>query len=189
MLKRFFDDEIHWLKARRDYEKELARHESRERKTKPDFKPPVFLTFVRTPYVTAFEAPAANDAPPLTFTAVNAHLVYGTMREREQEFDALLDWLIMRLKKADRLVTPNFLLLGDLNLNFDQPHKDRARIDAKIRASNARAFGNPDTRRVYFPLLDKHPKLKKFLKDKRPCRPDVRPDRVFYGENGEATSE
>lgn len=53
---------------------------------------------MRTPYVVASEALAANNTPPLAFTAVNVHLVYGAMKEREQEFEALIQWLTFRLK-------------------------------------------------------------------------------------------
>tara|TARA_R110002110_G_scaffold415612_1_gene651471 strand:- start:24471 stop:25688 length:1218 start_codon:yes stop_codon:yes gene_type:complete len=153
-----------WDAAREVYEKRLAEHAAGTRKTKPTFVPPEFVSFVRTPYVVGFEAPAANDMAPLTFTAVNAHLVYGTPVQRRQEFDALLSWLIRRLESEDRLVAPNFVLLGDLNLDFDKPVADRKRIDAAIRKLNQIAFGDPDIRRVYFPFLDKHPRLAKVLK-------------------------
>ena len=77
----------------------MADHAQGHRKTKPRFVPPRFLTFVRSPHVVAFEAPAANREPSLRFSAVNVHLVYGKMKEREQEFDALLDWLIGRAQE------------------------------------------------------------------------------------------
>ena len=79
--------------------------------------PSRFLTFVRSPHVVAFEASAANNQPSLTFTAVNVHLVYGTMKERKQEFDALLDWLIGRLKSGGRkMVTPSSGMESDVDL-------------------------------------------------------------------------
>lgn len=164
VLSRLFDHEEDFLKARRDYEKKLREFRQKKRKTKPTFTPPTFLTFVRTPYVVAFEAPAANDAKPLAFTAVNAHLVYGTMREREQEFEALIQWLTRRLKARTRTVTPNFILMGDLNLNFDNPKRDGIRIDAQIRKLNEETFGDANARRIYFPFLDVHPIRKKILR-------------------------
>jgi hypothetical protein len=164
VLSRFFDNESVLIGARRAYEDKLRQFETGERKTRPTYVPPAFITFVRTPYVAAFEAPAANDEKPLLFTAVNAHLVYGTQAERMQEFEALLGWLINRLTAGERLVTPNFLLLGDLNLNFDQPRKDRAAIDERIRKYNMEAFGDAEVRRIYFPFLDAHPVSGKVLR-------------------------
>jgi endonuclease/exonuclease/phosphatase family metal-dependent hydrolase len=161
VLKRFFDNEKALLDARRKFERDIKRHEKGEIKTKPKYVPPVFVTFVRTPYVAAFEAPAALDAPPLRFTAVNAHLVYGSKPERRREFFALLSWLTNRLTAKKRLVAPNFLLLGDLNLDFDQPRKDRKAIDQEMRKLNKDVFGSKNERRIYFPFLDEHPLAKK----------------------------
>lgn len=157
VLDHFFDNEKELIEARRKFERELVRFKKKERKSKPVYAPPAFITFVRTPYVVTFEAPAANDAPPLRFTAVSAHLVFGTKAERRQEFDALVEWLILRLKAGKRLVAPSFILLGDLNLDFDQPRKDREKIDAVIRKYNKEAFGKANVRRVYFPFIDAHP--------------------------------
>lgn len=164
VLKRFFENEDAMIEARREFEQKVLEKEQGKRKTMPVYTPPEFITFVRTPYVVAFEAPAALDQPALTFTAVNAHLVFGTMGEREREFEALLDWVIHRLKAEQRLVTPSFILMGDLNLNFDKPRTDRKRIDARIRLTNQEAFGDPNVRRVYFPFLDEHPKLREQLR-------------------------
>lgn len=154
-----------WDEHQETHRRKLAEYEQGVRRTKPRFVPPRFLTFVRSPHVVAFEAPAANDEPPLSFTAVNAHLVYGSMKEREQEFDALLDWLIGRLRSGGKkMVTPNFILLGDLNLDFDKPRTDRKRIDDRIRALNGVHFRDTGERRVYFPFLDKHPRQRRFLR-------------------------
>ncbi|MEE8371713.1 MAG: endonuclease/exonuclease/phosphatase family protein, partial [Sphingomonadales bacterium] len=161
VFNRLFDDEKIWAEAREAFAKKMARFKAGDLKTKPSFTPPEFLTFVRTPYVTAFEAPAANDQPSLTFTSVAAHLVYGKPVERKQEFEALFDWLANRLTAKDRLVTPNFILMGDLNLNFDDPKADRKPIDKLIKAGNADIFGDPDAQRIYFPFIDKHPDFKK----------------------------
>lgn len=161
VFKRFFDNEKALLDARRKFERDTKRHETGTLKTKPSYVPPVFVTFVRTPYVAAFEVPAALDAPSLRFTAVNAHLVYGSKPERRREFFALLSWLTNRLTARKRLVAPNFLLLGDLNLDFDRPGKDRKAIDGEIRKLNQEVFGNKDARRIYFPFLDPHPVTKK----------------------------
>jgi len=164
VLKRIFDHETELRDSMESHKEKMKSFDEGKLKTKPTYQPPFFLTFVRTPYVAAFEAQAANDGPPLRFTAVNAHLVFGSMAEREMEFQALLDWIIARLKAGDRLVAPNFILLGDLNLSFKKPKTDRKKIDAQIRSSNLRAFGDADDRRVYFPFIDEHPILKKQLR-------------------------
>ena len=164
VLFRLLDKYSEWHKAIATYTQSLDSFYSGKRKSKPKLVHPNFLTFVRTPYVVAFEAPAANGAKPLTFTAVNAHLIYGTMKEREQEFDALIEWLANRLKSQDRTVTPNFILMGDLNLNFDHPRRDRQRIDEKLRTLNKEIFGKPNVRRIYFPFLDRHPRQRKILR-------------------------
>ena len=116
-----------------------------------------FLTFIRTPHIAAFEAPAAHGQKPLRFIAVNTHLIYGKMAERRREFQELLEWLIFRLAEEDRMVAPNFILLGDLNLDFDNPEKDRKAIENHLTTLNAVAFGRSNIRRVYFPFIDPHP--------------------------------
>ena len=54
-------------------------------------------------------------------------------------------------------MTPNFILLGDLNLDLNMPDTDRQRVNGKIRQYNAAYFGDPGDNRVYFPFIDKHP--------------------------------
>jgi len=60
-------------------------------------------------------------------------LIYGNQKERDAEFEALLDWLANRLKDQSRMMVDNFVLLGDLNLNFDRPVKDRKRIETRLK--------------------------------------------------------
>lgn len=165
ILNELLEHPDEWTTNLEQHRRKVADHARGYRKTKPRFVPPRFLTFVRSPHVIAFEAPAANRQPSLRFSAVNVHLVYGKMKEREQEFDALLDWLIGRLKSGGRrTVTPNFVLLGDLNLDFDRPRVDRERIDNRIRGLNGKHFGDGGERRVYFPFLDRHPGHDRFLR-------------------------
>jgi endonuclease/exonuclease/phosphatase family metal-dependent hydrolase len=172
VLAHFFDNEEAILTAHSVYKHQFQEFQAGRRKTRPTFAPPVFISFVRTPFVAAFEAPAANDHPPLRFTAVNAHLVYGTMQERRQEFEALVSWLSHRMTDSQRLA-PNFMLLGDLNLDFDQPRKDRVRIETRMREINKEAFAHPNTRRVYFPFIDPDPHTGRFL------RSNARNDETF----------
>lgn len=131
---------------------------------KPKLKLPAFLTFTRTPFVAAFEAPAAGGGDPLRFIAVNTHLIYGRMQDRKEEFKALMDWMTNRLKKEKRMVAPNFILLGDLNLDLDKPVKDRAEINSYIRGLNEDVFGDAKAKRVYFPFIDKHPVTGKLIR-------------------------
>ena len=114
------------------FEREMKRFEKKERKSKPSFSMPAFVTFTRTPHVTAFEAPAAGNAKPLSFIAVNAHLIYGKMKERKEEFRALVSWMTNRLKNEKNMVAPNFILLGDLNLDLDDSEADREEIESFI---------------------------------------------------------
>ena len=164
VLENIFGNEKELLDSRRDFEAKMTKFHDGKRKTKPKFVPPVFITFVRTPFVVAFEAPAANDAPPLQFSAVNAHLVYGTPAQRKAEFNALVRWLIARLQADDRLLTPNFLLLGDLNLDMDLPEADRTSIGKRIREYNQTYFGDSGDNRVYFPFIDPHPVTGEFIR-------------------------
>jgi endonuclease/exonuclease/phosphatase family metal-dependent hydrolase len=157
VLNNFISHADDFTTAWEDFQTEVKKFEKKKRKKKPALKLPAFLTFTRTPFVTAFEAPAAGNATPLQFTAVNAHLVYGTKQDRKEEFKALVSWMANRLKSEKRMVAPNFILLGDLNLDFDNPKKDRAEINDYIRTLNESVFGNPETRRIYFPFIDKHP--------------------------------
>ncbi|UCC52913.1 MAG: hypothetical protein JSV68_02910, partial [Anaerolineaceae bacterium] len=115
---------------------------------------PVFLTFIRTPQIVSFrvEDPAGN-APPYEFMAVNAHLVYGTDPEaRDQEFEALANWLKERARLKRKSYYPNFILLGDLNLETDS-HRKVFEKSKSIKNWN-QELG--DDAEVNFPFLDPH---------------------------------
>ena len=73
------------------------------------------------------------------------------------EIEALIRWMTMRLKREKRMIAPNFVLLGDLNLDFDKPIKDRDEIEAYIKGLNKEVFGSDEASRIYFPFIDKHP--------------------------------
>ena len=54
--------------------------------------------------------------------AINAHLYWGKyISDRRQEFNALMEWIIARVGVNHKAYYPNFILLGDLNLDFDNP--------------------------------------------------------------------
>ena len=86
--------------------------------------------------------------------AVNAHLLFGKyITDGRQEFNALADWIMSRMTANSRAYYPNFILFGDLNLDYDDPARDRARIEGRIKSLNGELEGAG----VNFPLLDVHP--------------------------------
>ena len=164
VLANFMKHSDEFSTAYKKFETELKAFEQKKRKKKPKLKLPAFLTFTRTPFVAAFEAPAAAGGDPLRFIAVNAHLIYGTMRDRKEEFKALISWMTNRLLRQEKMVAPNFVLMGDLNLDLDKPVKDRAEINSYIRGLNDKVFGDKKAERVYFPFIDKHPETDKLIR-------------------------
>ena len=117
-----------------------------------------FLNFVRSPYVVSFEL-GINSQTPYKIMAVGAHLVFGTPKQRAEEFGALMDWISSRLAKPGRAYYQNFLLMGDLNLDIDT-EKDRTSIDKKVKEfarkiSSSRRKTPVD---IYFPFITPHPK-------------------------------
>ncbi len=157
VIAHLFDNYDLIAKSREEFESKMKKFEAGTRKTKPTYVSPAFITFIRSPHVVAFEFPAANDQKPITVGAVNAHLIYGTQKERDAEFEALISWLTNRLKDQKRMTVDNFLLLGDLNLNFDKPVKDRKRIESRLKQLNKEVFGDAERRRIYFPFIDGQP--------------------------------
>ena len=122
---------------------------------KPRLKMPVFLTFIRQPFCVSFEIPGHPGTTPYQFMTINAHLNFGnTLLDRKLEFDALMDWIRGRAAMDHRAYYRNFLLMGDLNLNFDNPEKDRPELEAQLKMFNAHSG---DAVNVNFPFLDTHP--------------------------------
>jgi hypothetical protein len=151
---------VPYAAALREYHRKYADYEAGTRSTRPKkprfkVKMPVFLSFVRAPFCVSFEIGGHPGTVPYEFMAVNAHLYFGDyMSDRRQEFDALMDWLIARVAEYDKAYYPDFLLLGDLNLDFDSPETDRRRVETHIKRFD-REFG--DAAHVNFPFLDRHP--------------------------------
>ncbi|WP_203292181.1 hypothetical protein [Maricaulis parjimensis] len=127
----------------------------------PAFKLPHFLTFIRAPYCCSFRVKPLGAAEPYEFLAVNAHLLYGDASaqkaERRAEFFALLDWIYTRVKKRDRTYHLNFILMGDLNLDFDDPVEDRREIEDFIKTIDQEFLKSKISARVNFPFFDAHP--------------------------------
>ena len=138
-----------------DYKKKMDSFNMELRKSKPNLKIPVFLSFIRQPYCVAFRLGKESAANPYEVMAVNAHLLFGNyMSDRELEFKALMEWIIERVKQDNKTYYDNFLLLGDLNLNFDNPARDIAKISDYMKTFDADSGDEFD---VNFPFLDVHP--------------------------------
>ncbi|WP_199321863.1 endonuclease/exonuclease/phosphatase [Leptolyngbya sp. FACHB-321] len=122
-------------------------------------KLPVFLTFIRQPFCASFRVVGHPGTKPYEFMAVNAHLYFGEgVDDRRHEFDALMEWILGRVQEQDKAYYPNFVLMGDLNLDFDDPEQDRVRIAKHIKTLND-AVGNAID--INFPFLDPYPGSKK----------------------------
>ncbi|MBC56094.1 MAG: hypothetical protein CL814_04070 [Confluentimicrobium sp.] len=110
-----------------------------------------FVQFIRSPHLVEFviDGPQGSYA----FYCVNAHLVSGkNKREREQEFFALLEWLL--IDSAQTVVRDGkiYLLMADLNLDFESSLDRRRRgIETYITDLNAE---RGLTAKVNFPFLD-----------------------------------
>ncbi len=107
-------------------------------KSAPAFHAPHFLIFIRTPHMATFEVASPNGGAPYAFSLINAHLLFGGdgRRERENEFNALTDWMLERVA-SPRSLNRNYILLGDLNLAFDKADaKRRKEIVGRIKTMN-----------------------------------------------------
>ena len=143
-----------FTEAMTPYAERLADYRAGWRRRKPRLNLRVFLSFIRQPFCVAFRIAGHPGTQPLEFMAVNAHLYFGNyITDRRQEFNALIDWLMSRPKANSSAYYPNFMLSGDLNLDYDDPRRDRARIEERIKSLN----GELDGANVNFPFLDVHP--------------------------------
>jgi endonuclease/exonuclease/phosphatase family metal-dependent hydrolase len=148
-----------YRKKLKAYEKKLAKFEAGEGREPHmpalPIQMPAFLTFIRTPFAVMFEILGHPGAERYSFMAVNAHLYFGNfIDDRRQEFDALMSWIMGRVQECDEHSPLNILLLGDLNLDFDNPINDRGRIISLIDELNRKGGKAVN---VYFPFLHPHP--------------------------------
>ena len=136
------------------YAKGMTDYREGRRKRRPRLKLRVFLSFIRQPFCVAFRIAGHPGTQPYEFMGVNAHLYFGNyISDRRQEFNALADWIMSRLTANSRAYYPNFILFGDLNLDYDDPDRDRTRIEDRIKSFNSELEGA----NVNFPFLDVHP--------------------------------
>ena len=112
---------------------------------------------MRSTYLVSFQLGAKSDNP-YELMAVGAHLVFGTPEQRAKEFSALLEWLSSRLEKPGRAYYPNFLLMGDLNLDIDS-EDDRSDTDRYIKelASSISSGKRKNRVDIYFPFITPYP--------------------------------
>jgi hypothetical protein len=142
------------------HEKDLKR----TTKPKPTVPNPQFLTFIRQPLCVSFETGDVDTKKPYRFLAVNCHLLYGKdPAERRREFYALISWLVDRAKNPERMYYKNIILMGDCNLDFRDPDKDKLSIDELLKSLNKKELGKKGNAEINFPFLDAHPILKQVL--------------------------
>ena len=142
------------------YAKRYANYKAGKQGKPRNIKMPAFLSFIRQPYCVSFKIKGHPNTQSYDFMAVNAHLFFGNyMSDRRQEFHALMQWIIQRVKNNDKAYHPNFMLLGDLNLDYNDPVRDRKTIEESMKNYNkdGTAETNPRKRvNVNFPFLDTH---------------------------------
>lgn len=170
------------LAAMEKYEKAKADGKKPRKPSAPKFDPLDFYTFARTPHVAAFEAPAYDNGDPLQFLAVNAHLLFGKRVQRKAEFRELVTWIYSRLKQGNRMVAPNAILLGDLNMDFDDPTTDSAEINDFMKTLNRTVFKSSKTDRVYLPFIDRHPATGEYLRSN--ARQKETYDQIIFFRSG-----
>lgn len=130
----------------------------KKKPSKPKIALPLFLTFIRQPHCASFRVLGRNGMDPIEFLAVNVHLLYGeNKKERLWEFEALIDWLALRVKQRQRMYHQNILMMGDCNLEFEDLDMKRQEIDARLKKLNETKLKSKKAAKVNFPLLTKHP--------------------------------
>ena len=123
-----------------------------------DVEHPKFLTFIRNPHCASFSTKGQDNADPVEFLAVNAHLLYGqSEEERTREFFALLEWLVQRAKQSKRMYYKNIILMGDLNMDFDSPESRYSDIVKLLIELNSNLLTGQSAARGNFPFLNVHP--------------------------------
>lgn len=111
-----------------------------------------FVQFIRTPHLAEFliEGPGGER---YEFHCVNAHLVSGeSKRERELEFFALLEWLLIDSPETVVKGGKIYLLMADLNLDF-APDLERRRRGIETWITDLNRTRGLQAR-VNFPFLD-----------------------------------
>ena len=127
--------------------------------SRPSVPNPHFIAFIRQPLCVSFEVGNRRTKNPYQFMAVNCHLLYGKdPRERQREFQAIIAWLIERARNQERMYYPNILFMGDCNLEFKNPEKERPKIENFLKSLNKTELKAKNAAALNFPFLDVHPK-------------------------------
>ncbi len=135
----------------------------KKKKLKPELDLPGFLAFIRSPYLVGFQIDGFDGADPYRILAINAHLLYGTPRYRKLEFQALMDWIVNRVKEKATNFYEDFFLFGDLNLDFTQQPKLEGEVTEIITGFNKGELKSKRLAKVNFPFLSVHPGQKKLF--------------------------
>jgi len=177
-------DEI--IDVKEVYEGKMEDYNNGIRKTKPRFIPPTFLSFIRQPFCSSFSIRGFPGTRPYQFMAINAHLIFGTTKDRWREFEALMDWIRQRIEENYSAYYPNYMLLGDLNLNYDNPDRDFAKLERFLKTIEG---GTGADVNVNFPFLDVHPDRSTHFTSN--SRLNQRYDQIgfFFGNDGEGTGD
>lgn len=149
------DQRKHFDKTLPEYFRKLKAGEKPKEPREPKFSVDTdpFLQFIRTPFAVAFQVHGHPGLGTYDFLAVNAHLQFGRMQDRKAEARALFEWIIHKVQSAE---SPNIVILGDLNFDYDKPDMDIKEILGefeKIRATKSRG------KKLYvsFPFIFPHP--------------------------------
>lgn len=126
---------------------------------------PEFFQFIRSPYVATFTV-LGEQGHSYDIACVNAHTVSGKSKaEREREFLALLQWLVISNSDPAKLYAPLTMLMADLNLDFSTANdKRREAIATTVTGLNA---DRTDGCKVNFPFLDAHSEKGTFFTNSR----------------------
>ncbi len=70
----------------------------------------------------------------------------------------------MRLRAEEKMVAPNYILLGDLNMDLDNPKNDRQKTESYIGDLKQQAFNDRHSKRIYFPFIGDHPRTNEIVR-------------------------
>lgn len=112
-----------------------------------------FVQFIRSPHIVEFIVSSADNSPDYQIYAINTHLIDGTRTEREREFFTLLEWMMLSSRDVVSNRGKTYMLLGDLNLDYEKNADARMRgIEDYITSLNRKKRMDA---KVNFPFLDK----------------------------------
>ena len=122
-----------------------------------DVSPDRFVQFIRTPFAASFRVDGHPGLESYPFLAVNAHLHFGRPIDRRLEAEALIEWILGKLRTRE---ASSIVLLGDLNFSFARPKTDLKRIAAKFEELGGFTTGKGKQVYVSFPFIFPHPRLR-----------------------------